>query len=136
MNATLPKPRAFRMALWLVTLLVLLLAGPLLALAIGRANVSGDWRNASHRSTGLAPDPASHREAVVQVYASRAFAWRGAFADHMWLAAKAEGADRFTRYEVIGWYGGGGPSGRSISDQRAPGAPGVGPAPPPHPETA
>src|SRR5258705_2324102 len=122
MNATLPKPRAFRMALWLVTLLVLLLAGPLLALAIGRANVSGDWRNASHRSTGLAPDRERHRKACVQVYASRALSWRGAFADHMWLAAKPEGADRFTRYEVIGWYGGGGRSVVSISDQRAPDA--------------
>ena len=120
MTTPLPRPKALRMALWLVMFLGLLLAGPLLALALGRANVSGDWRNASHRSTGLAPDPASHREAVVQVYASRAFSWRGAFADHMWLAAKAEGADRFTRYEVIGWYGGGGRSVVSASDQRAP----------------
>jgi hypothetical protein len=117
------------MVLWLVTFLVMLLAGPLLALAFGRANVTGDWRNASHLSAGLAPDPASHREAVVQVYASRAFAWRGAFADHMWLAAKAEGADRFTRYEVIGWYGGGGRSVVSISDQRAPDAQWFGAAP-------
>ena len=38
----------------------------------------------------------------------------------MWLAAKPDGADRFTRYEVIGWYGGGGASVVSISDHRAP----------------
>ncbi len=110
------------MALWLSFGLVLLLAGPLLTLASGRAAVHGDWRTASHRSTGLAPDPASHSEAVVQVYASRAFGWRGAFADHMWLAVKAQGADHYIRYEVIGWHGGGGRSVVSISDQRAPDA--------------
>lgn len=110
------------MALWLSCGLALLLAGPLLTLASGRASVRGDWRNASHRSAGLAPDPASHHEAIVQVYASRAFSWRGAFADHTWLAAKAEGADHYTRYEVIGWYGGGGRSVVSVSDDRAPDA--------------
>ena len=110
------------MVLWLVMFLFLLLAGPLLAVAFGRANVTGDWRNASHRSAGLAPDPASHQEAVVQVYASRAFAWRGAFADHTWLAAKAAGDDHFTRVEVIGWHRGEAGSVVSISAQRAPDA--------------
>jgi hypothetical protein len=117
------------MALWLSCGLALLLAGPLLTLASGRASVRGDWRNASHRSAGLAPDPASHHEAIVQVYASRAFSWRGAFADHTWLAAKAEGADHYTRYEVIGWYGGSGRSVVSISDDRAPDAEWFGAAP-------
>jgi hypothetical protein len=116
------KPRLPRMILWLILLLVLLFAGPLLNLAFGRASLSGDWRTASHRPAGLAPDPASDREAVVQVYASRAFGWRGAFADHTWLAVKPQGAERYTRYEVIGWYGGGGRSVISVSDQRAPDA--------------
>ena len=53
-----------------------------------RRRATGDWRTASHRSAGLAPDPASHRDAVVQVYAARTFGWRGAFAVHTWLAAK------------------------------------------------
>jgi len=110
------------MVMWLVVFLVLLLTGPMLTLAFGRASVTGDWRNATHRPAGLAPDPATHDEAIVQVYASRAFSWRGAFADHTWLAAKARGADHFTRYEVIGWYGGGGRSVVSVSGQRAPDA--------------
>src|SRR3977135_2328939 len=93
-----------RMAGWLTLLVALLLCGPLLMLALGRVPLHGDWRTATHRSMGLAPDPATHREAVVQVYASRAFGWRGAFAVHCWLAAKPRGADRYTRYEVIGWY--------------------------------
>ena len=92
------------MVLWPVLFVALLTAGPLWTLASGRLTLNGDWRTASHRSVGLAPDPATHPEAIVQVYASRAFGWRGAFAVHTWLAAKPPGADRYTRYEVIGWY--------------------------------
>ena len=110
------------MTMWLFIGLALLLAGPLLTLAFGRASSPGDWRSATHRATGLAPDPALNREPVVQVYASRTYGWRGAFADHTWLAAKPEGASRYTRFEVIGWYGGNGRSVVSVSDQRAPDA--------------
>jgi len=93
-----------RISMWLFVVLALLLAGPMLTMALGRTSASGDWRTASHRTTGLSPDPALHREPIVEVFASRTFGWRGAFADHTWLAAKPEAADRYTRYEVIGWY--------------------------------
>lgn len=116
------RPAPSRLARWLVIGLALLLAGPLLNLAFGKVALSADWRTATHRSAGLAPDPASHREPVVQVYASRAFAWRGAFADHTWIAVKPEGASAYTRYEVIGWYAGGGRSVVSESSARAPDA--------------
>ena len=56
-----------RVALGSILFVLLLAAGPLLTLAFGRAAQSGDWRTASHRSTGQAPDPAIHHEAVVQV---------------------------------------------------------------------
>jgi len=108
--------------MWIMIALALLLAGPLLTLAFGKVSMQGDWRTATHRSTGLAPGPEASREAVVQVYASRTFGWRGAFADHTWIAVKPEGATRYTRYEVIGWYGGGGRSVISESSQRAPDA--------------
>jgi Protein of unknown function (DUF3750) len=117
------------MARWLFVLFLLLLSGPALTLAFGRASVMGDWRNATHRSMGLAPDPVNHREAIVQVYASRAFRWRGAFSDHTWLAVKEEGADHYTRFEVIGWNSGDGRSNVSVSDQRAPDAEWFGAAP-------
>ena len=107
---------------WLVLAIVLLLSGPLLTLAIGRASMHGDWRTATHRSAGLAPDPLVHREAIVQVYASRSFGWRGAFAVHTWIAAKPAGAERYTRYEVIGWRARGGGSALAISDDGAPDA--------------
>jgi hypothetical protein len=114
---------------WLVLLVALLAAGPLWTLASGRASLHGDWRTASHRPVGLAPDPALHREAIVQVYAGRAFAWRGAFAVHTWLAAKPRDADNYTRYEVIGWNAGRGQSLVSVSTTRAADAEWFGAAP-------
>jgi hypothetical protein len=85
----------------------LLLVPPLL---LGLAHVDrestrapGDWRQASREPVGLAPDPATTPEAVIQVYAARAVRWRGYFGVHTWIAAKATGADRFTVYEVMGW---------------------------------
>lgn len=63
----------------------------------------GDWRHARRDSSGQAPDPATTREAVVQVYAARAVGWRGALGVHTWIAVKLAGAAAFTRYEVIGW---------------------------------
>ena len=98
------------------------MAGPLLTLATGNASMRGDWRTATHLPSGVAPPAATHPEAVVQVYASRAFGWRGAFADHTWLAAKPAGAAGYTRYEVIGWYARAGGSAVSVSDRRDPDA--------------
>jgi hypothetical protein len=117
------------MVLWLLLFVLLLAAGPLWTLASGSASLHGNWRTASQRPVGLAPDPATHPEAIVQVYASRAFSWRGAFAVHTWLAAKAKGAETYTRYEVIGWNAGRGQSLVSVSTTRAADAEWFGAAP-------
>jgi len=61
------------------------------------------WSNAPRHSSGLAPDPKVHREAVVQIYHARAFAWRGIFATHPWIVVKRTDADVYKRYEVVGW---------------------------------
>jgi hypothetical protein len=68
-----------------------------------RSDAASDWRTASREPTGLAPDPATTHEAVVQVYAARALSWRGYFAVHPWVAVKRTGAREFTVYEVNGW---------------------------------
>src|SRR6516165_3164246 len=67
----------------------------------GRGGVP--WYAARRDPTGLAPDPATTKEAVVQVYAARAVSWRGVFSVHTWFAVKPTGAERFTRYEVLGF---------------------------------
>jgi hypothetical protein len=89
----------------LLSLLLLLLVGlPLLVSACVFGRVNGvPWYEARRDATGLAPDPATTPEAVIQVYSARAVAWRGIFAMHTWIAVKPSGAPRFTRYEVMGF---------------------------------
>jgi len=62
-----------------------------------------DWRTASREPAGLAPDPATTPEAVVQVYSARAWSWRGWFGVHTWIAVKPANAGEFTVHEVMGW---------------------------------
>jgi len=73
------------------------------AAALDRDRESVPWFMKRQDSSGQAPDPATTREAVIQVYAARAVGWRGVFAVHTWIAVKPAGAPRFTRYEVIGF---------------------------------
>lgn len=61
------------------------------------------WYDARRDATGLAPDPATTPEAVIQVYAARAVSWRGIFAVHTWVAVKPSKAREYTRYEVMGF---------------------------------
>jgi len=81
----------------------ILLAGPLLVASCGNVRLGQDWRTADRSSAGIAPDPAAVREAVVQVYAARAFDWRGMFAVHTWIATKTENAPAYTLHQVMGW---------------------------------
>ena len=70
--------------------------------ALGRVSAV-DWRSASQEPVGLAPDPASATEAIVQVYAARTVGWRGVFGVHTWFAVKPAAAKAYTVYEIIGW---------------------------------
>lgn len=83
--------------------LMVLVAGPILAVATGKARLDGDWRTGSRASAGIAPAAASHSAAVVQVYAARALSWRGAFGVHSWISVKERDAVEYRVYEVIGW---------------------------------
>jgi hypothetical protein len=77
-----------------------------LPLAFSASKLSGQtvpWYQATREPTGLAPDPATTGEAVLQVYAARTVSWRGLFAVHTWISVKPTNAARYTRYEVIGW---------------------------------
>jgi hypothetical protein len=69
----------------------------------GAAVTAQDWRSASREPVGLAPDPATAKEAVIQVYGARAVGAKGFFGVHTWVAVKPTNAPSFTVYEVIGW---------------------------------
>lgn len=62
-----------------------------------------DWRTASRASAGIAPNPETTTEAVLQVYGASTWGWRGWFAMHTWYAAKHTDEKTYTVYEVIGW---------------------------------
>ena len=86
----------------LIAAIVILASGPLILL-ITENRTGMRWFEASTGSAKLAPDPGSHPGAVVQVYAARAWGWRGAFAVHSWISVKPANAHEYTVYQVIGW---------------------------------
>lgn len=88
----------------LLTVLLLLLILPLLVSVALVYNARAEhWSRARWDSAGLAPSPAEHPGAIVQVYAARTWGWKGAFAVHSWIAFKPEGAREYDRYDVVGW---------------------------------
>lgn len=83
--------------------LLALLMGPVMMASCGSVRLGQDWRTATRDSAGIA-SPAEHTpEAVVQVYAARAFNWRGIFAVHTWIATKREGERFYSIHQVLGW---------------------------------
>lgn len=83
--------------------LVLTFLGPIWLLANKRVDLKADYRTANRESAHLAPAPAAFKDAVIQVYAARAFNWRGIFASHCWIAVKPRDAAHYTVYQVVGW---------------------------------
>lgn len=102
-QAKVVKPGSRKYFVRAFVFLLVLLAGPMLIVSCGNIQLGKDWRTADRSPAGVAPDPAATREAVIQVYAARAFNWRGMFAVHTWIATKRENADQYTVHQVIGW---------------------------------
>lgn len=98
------KPR--RLSRFILAGFLALIAMPLMASGVSVATAERKhWSTSRWDSAGLAPDPLTVKDAVVQVYAARVWGWRGAFAVHTWLVVKPAGAPGYTRYEVVGWGG-------------------------------
>jgi len=70
---------------------------------VASAVFAQDWRTLSREPVGLAPDPYSTPEAMIQVYGARTLGWKGFFGVHTWVAVKPTDAKQWTVYEVIGW---------------------------------
>ena len=70
-----------------------------LSIAISASMLFGpDWKTADRSSAGIASDPSQVSEAIIQVYAARAFNWRSMFAIHTWIATKAKDASEYNVY--------------------------------------
>jgi hypothetical protein len=91
------------MKYFFLILIFLTLAGPLWLIFSGKVSFTADYRTANRSSMRLAPDPATIHEAVIQVYAARAFNWRGIISLHTWIAVKPENAQQYTVFQVVGW---------------------------------
>lgn len=92
-----------RKLLFVLVGLAAVVSGPAAMLLSDDVRLGKHWYSANRDSAGLAPDPASTPEAVVQIYAARAFDWRGLFAVHTWIATKPAAASRYDVHEVTGW---------------------------------
>jgi hypothetical protein len=80
----------------------------LLPLAIHAAFYAGKDRPASFRdadwsSVGMLPVANADRDARLLVFTGRTGRWKGIFAVHSWVVFKPEGADAWSRYDVVGW---------------------------------
>jgi hypothetical protein len=89
--------------IWLMLLLALLVLPHVWTAGLVYGGAFEHWSQARWDSSGLAPDPATTPEPVVQVYAARAWGWKGVFAVHSWIIIKRAHAPAFERYEVVGW---------------------------------
>ena len=61
------------------------------------------WWEASRQSSGVSPNPEKVMDAVIQVFAARAFSWRGIFGVHTWISVKPTNASEYTVYQLVGW---------------------------------
>jgi len=88
--------------LFLLVLLALLIM-PHLWMA-SRLSGFPHWSQARWDSAGIVTaNPAPTEDAVIQIYAARAWGWKGVFAVHSWVALKHAGSADYDRYEVVGW---------------------------------
>ena len=92
-----------RPMVWLALLVALLVLPLVWSAGVVYGSSFEHWSQARWDSGGLAPDPATTPEPVIQVYAARAWGWKGVFAVHSWIVFKRAGAPAFERYEVVGW---------------------------------
>ena len=81
---------------------VLWLIGILGLAACGQVRLGKNRCFMCNDSIGIAPDPRKTAEALVQIYAARAYGWRGIFAVHTWIALKPRNAKRYAVLQVHG----------------------------------
>ncbi len=62
-----------------------------------------NWYEASRESSGIAPKAEDLKEDIIQVYYARAFAWRGYFGVHPWIAWKKKEDNEYTVTQVTAW---------------------------------
>lgn len=86
-----------------IVFIILTLIGPIWVFLTDNIEFGADYLTANRESSHLTPEAHVISDAVIQVYAARAFNWRGIFALHTWIAVKPKNAKQYTVYQIIGW---------------------------------
>src|SRR5689334_21215365 len=88
-----------------VLLLIALFLVPVAARAVTFAfsDHPRSFRDADWSSIGSLPPATDYPEARVLVLSGRTGGWKGVFAVHSWIVIKRAGANRWTRFDVVGW---------------------------------
>ncbi len=86
-------------------LLVALFLAPIAARAAAFAfsDLPRSFRDADWSSIGSLPPAAQYPDARVLILSGRTGGWKGVFSLHSWIVIKRENADRWTRFDVVGW---------------------------------
>lgn len=101
-----PKRRSFRRSVrQMGKVLLYFFLVPLVAHAAWWSwnNTAWNWRSANWAPSGILPAATADPEAAVYILAGRTGGWKGIFAHHTWVVMKAAGAQRYTRFDVVGW---------------------------------
>ncbi len=104
MDTTTTQTR-FRFRKLFVLLLAALFLAPIAARAAAFAfsDLPRSFRDADWSSIGSLPPAAQYPDARVLILSGRTGGWKGVFAVHSWIVIKRENADRWTRFDVVGW---------------------------------
>ena len=85
----------FFLLVFVIFIVVLVILNP--------APMSGDWQKATRKSAGLVPLAQDDLEAKIQIYEAKAFAWRGKFSVHTWIAVKEKNSQSYFVSHVALW---------------------------------
>lgn len=61
------------------------------------------WREADWGSAAILPKPGDVPEATIHVFSAATGGMKGSVASHAWIVTKAANADRYVRYDKVGW---------------------------------
>ena len=64
---------------------------------------NSNWSTATRKSANLVPPAHLELDAKFQIYAARAFSWRGRFSIHTWIALKEKDAASYVVYHAALW---------------------------------
>jgi len=90
--------------IYIISFFLILFFLGFISIIVGKKiDFSLDYYNANRESVNLAPKPHTTQDAIIHVYAARAFNWRGIFAVHTWIAFKYQNAPHYEVLQVVGW---------------------------------